>query len=73
MQYPWYRERGTLSKGGFPRTTGRFGRNLSITASGQGGIWSKGTRLCDQWHESLGVDLGVAIEIVRKTLGKYGF
>lgn len=37
------------------------------------GICWKGARLCDQWHDSLGVDLGVAIEIGRKTLGKHGF
>ena len=40
---------------------------------GRVGIWSKGTRLCDQWHDSLGVDLGVAIEIGRKTPRKHRF
>ncbi len=40
---------------------------------GRVGIWSKGTRLCDQWHASLGVRLGAAIEIGRKTLGNMGF
>ena len=36
-------------------------------------IKPKGTRLCDQWHASLGVRLGVEIEIGRKILGKHEF